>query len=65
MFGNVAFTTVRLELDLFRFRLEHDFIQYFTAIIKGDSFEEIYEKVKLAIKTHSKSTIWVPANEMF
>ena len=46
-------------------RLEHDFVQYFTAIIKGDSFDEIYEKVKLAIKTHSKSTIWVPANEMF
>lgn len=46
-------------------RLEHDFIQYFTAIIKGDTFEEIYEKVKIAIKTHSKSTIWVPANEMF
>lgn len=46
-------------------RLEHDFIQYFTAIIRGDSFDEVYDKVKTVIKTHSKSTIWVPANEMF
>ena len=46
-------------------RLENDFIHYFTAIIKGDSFEEVYDKVKTVIKTHSKVTIWVPANEMF
>jgi hypothetical protein len=55
-----------VQTNLFRAsRLEHDFIQYFTSIIKGDTFEEVYEKVKIAIKTHSKSTIWVPANEMF
>ena len=46
-------------------RLEHDFINYFTAIINGNSFDEIYDKVKTVIKTHSKNTIWVPANEMF
>lgn len=46
-------------------RLEHDFIQYFTSVIRGPTFEEIYEKVKTVIKTHSKNTIWVPANEMF
>ena len=46
-------------------RLEHDFINYFTSIIKGDSFDEVYDKVKTVIKTHSKNTIWVPANEMF
>merc|ERR1711981_700650 len=46
-------------------RLEHDFINYFTAIIKGDTFDDVYDKVKTVIKTHSKNTIWVPANEMF
>ena len=46
-------------------RLENDFVNYFTAIIKGDTFEEVYDKVKTVIKTHSKNTIWVPANEMF
>ena len=46
-------------------RLEHDFINYFTAIINGNNFDEIYDKVKTVIKTHSKATIWVPANEMF
>ena len=46
-------------------RLEHDFINFFTSIIKGDSFDEVYDKVKTVIKTHSKNTIWVPANEMF
>lgn len=46
-------------------RLEHDFINFFTAIIKGDTFDDVYDKVKTVIKTHSKNTIWVPANEMF
>ena len=46
-------------------RLEHDFINYFTGIIKGDTFDDVYDKVKTVIKTHSKNTIWVPATEMF
>jgi len=46
-------------------RLEQDFVQYFTAIIDGDDFEQIYEKVKTLIKSHSKTRIWVSANEMF
>ena len=46
-------------------RLEQDFVQYFTAIIDGDNFEQIYEKVKTVIKSHSKTRIWVSANEMF
>jgi len=46
-------------------RLEHDFINYFTSIIKGDTFDDVYTQVKTVIKTHSKNTIWVPANEMF
>ena len=46
-------------------RLEQDFIQYFTSIIDGDNFDQIYEKVKTVIKSHSKTRIWVSANEMF
>ena len=46
-------------------RLEHDFINYFTSIIKGDTFDDVYTQVKTVIKTHSKNPIWVPANEMF
>uniref|UniRef100_A0A0K2T4A2 Discs, large homolog 1 (Drosophila) [Myotis lucifugus] n=1 Tax=Lepeophtheirus salmonis TaxID=72036 RepID=A0A0K2T4A2_LEPSM len=46
-------------------RLENDFLEYFTSIVQGNSYEEIYEKVKVVIQTHSKNCIWVPANEMF
>jgi len=46
-------------------RLEQDFLQYFTSIVDGDNFETIYDKVKAVIKSHSKSRIWVSANEMF
>lgn len=46
-------------------RLEQDFLQYFTSIVDGDNFENIYDKVKAVIKSHSKSRIWVSANEMF
>ena len=46
-------------------RLEQDFLQYFTNIVDGEKFEDIYEKVKSVIKSHSKTRIWVSANEMF
>eukprot|EP00096_Caligus_rogercresseyi_P009784 TRINITY_DN3389_c0_g1_i1.p1 TRINITY_DN3389_c0_g1~~TRINITY_DN3389_c0_g1_i1.p1 ORF type:complete len:828 (+),score=289.30 TRINITY_DN3389_c0_g1_i1:233-2716(+) len=46
-------------------RLENDFLEYFNSIIQGNGYDEIYEKVKVVIQTHSKSCIWVPANEMF
>jgi len=46
-------------------RLEQDFLQYFTSIVDGEKFEDIYEKVKSVIKSHSKTRIWVSANEMF
>ena len=38
---------------------EHDFIKYFTSIIKGHSFYDVYKQVQRAIKIHSKKTIWV------
>lgn len=46
-------------------RLETDFIQYFTSIVQGDGFDDVYDRVKRLIKTHSTNKIWVPANEMF
>ncbi len=46
-------------------RLEHDFTQYFTSVVQGDSFEEVYDKIKKLIVLHSTNKIWVPANEMF
>jgi len=46
-------------------RLEQDFLHNFTSIVDGEKFEDIYEKVKSVIKSHSKSRIWVSANEMF
>ncbi len=46
-------------------RLENDFNQYFTALVHGDSFDEVYGKIKKLINVHSTNKIWVPANEMF
>ncbi len=46
-------------------RLEHDFMQYFSSLVQGDNFEEVYERVKKLITVHSTNKIWVPANEMF
>ena len=46
-------------------RLETDFVQYFTSIVTGDNFEDVYDRVKKLIATHSTTKIWVPANEMF
>lgn len=46
-------------------RLEQDFGQYFSAIVQGDNFDDVYEKVKKLIAYHSAAKIWVPANEMF
>ena len=44
-------------------KLEQEFGEYFTAIIMGDTPEEIYEKVKDVIQEQSGDTIWVPAKE--
>ena len=46
-------------------RLETDFIQYFTSIVAGDGFDDVYDKIKRLVKAHSQNKIWVPANEMF
>ncbi|TRY61118.1 hypothetical protein TCAL_04208 [Tigriopus californicus] len=46
-------------------RLENDFMQYFTSIVEGSDFDDVYSKVKRLISIHSSTKIWVPANEMF
>ncbi|KAL4631417.1 hypothetical protein GN956_G15473 [Arapaima gigas] len=44
-------------------KLEQDFLECFTAIVEGSSFEEIYHKIKLVIEEQSGPYIWVPARE--
>nr|5YPR_A Chain A, Disks large homolog 4 [Rattus norvegicus] len=42
-------------------KLEQEFTECFSAIVEGDSFEEIYHKVKRVIEDLSGPYIWVPA----
>uniref|UniRef100_A0A4W5P9F1 Uncharacterized protein n=1 Tax=Hucho hucho TaxID=62062 RepID=A0A4W5P9F1_9TELE len=44
-------------------KLEQEFIEHFTAIVQGDSLEEIYNTVKIIIEEQSGPFIWVPAKE--
>ncbi|KAM9377146.1 disks large homolog 3 [Pholidichthys leucotaenia] len=44
-------------------KLEQDFGEYFTAIVQGDSLEEIYNKIKLIIEDQSGPYIWIPSSE--
>ncbi|XP_062871431.1 disks large homolog 4 [Trichomycterus rosablanca] len=44
-------------------KLEQDFIECFTAIVEGDSLEEIYHRVKSVIEEQSGPYIWIPARE--
>uniref|UniRef100_A0A8C9RTR5 Discs large MAGUK scaffold protein 1 n=1 Tax=Scleropages formosus TaxID=113540 RepID=A0A8C9RTR5_SCLFO len=44
-------------------KLEQEFTEHFTAIVQGDTLEEIYEQVKQIIEEQSGSYIWVPAKE--
>ncbi|XP_068596405.1 disks large homolog 3 [Brachionichthys hirsutus] len=44
-------------------KLEQDFGEYFTAIVQGDSLEEIYNKMKLIIEEQSGPYIWIPSSE--
>ena len=44
-------------------KLESDFGEFFTAIVEGDTPEEIYERVKEVILEQSGDTIWVPSKE--
>ncbi|XP_016325541.1 disks large homolog 4-like [Sinocyclocheilus anshuiensis] len=44
-------------------KLEQDFIECFSAIVEGDSLEEIYHRVKSVIEEQSGPYIWIPARE--
>ncbi|XP_069502063.1 disks large homolog 4 isoform X6 [Ambystoma mexicanum] len=44
-------------------KLEQEFTECFSAVVDGDSFEEVYHKVKRVIEELSGPYIWVPARE--
>ncbi|XP_035509117.1 disks large homolog 1-like isoform X2 [Morone saxatilis] len=44
-------------------KLEHEFTEYFTAIVQGSSLEEVYSQVKQVIEEQSGPYIWVPTKE--
>jgi guanylate kinase len=44
-------------------KLELEFGEYFTAIVQGDTMDEIYYRCKEVIHEQSGSTIWVPAKD--
>ncbi|EEB19505.1 Discs large 1 tumor suppressor protein, putative [Pediculus humanus corporis] len=44
-------------------KMEQEFAEYFTAVVEGDTPEEIYAKVKDVIVEQAGPTIWVPAKE--
>ncbi|XP_078522596.1 disks large homolog 1 isoform X6 [Lissotriton helveticus] len=44
-------------------KLEQEFTEHFTAIVLGDTLEEIYNQVKQIIEEQSGPLIWVPAKE--
>uniref|UniRef100_A0A672P4B8 Discs large MAGUK scaffold protein 3 n=1 Tax=Sinocyclocheilus grahami TaxID=75366 RepID=A0A672P4B8_SINGR len=44
-------------------KLEQEFGEYFTAIVQGDSLDEIFNKIKLIIEEQSGPYIWIPSAE--
>uniref|UniRef100_A0A3Q3MIY0 Disks large homolog 1 n=1 Tax=Mastacembelus armatus TaxID=205130 RepID=A0A3Q3MIY0_9TELE len=44
-------------------KLEQEFTEHFTAIVQGDTLEEIYEQVKQIIEDQSGPFIWVQSKE--
>ncbi|KAG8430640.1 hypothetical protein GDO86_020228 [Hymenochirus boettgeri] len=44
-------------------KLEQDFTECFSAVVEGDSFEEVYHKIKGIIEDLSGPYIWVPSRE--
>uniref|UniRef100_A0A8C1WC21 Disks large homolog 1 n=1 Tax=Cyprinus carpio TaxID=7962 RepID=A0A8C1WC21_CYPCA len=44
-------------------KLEQEFLEHFTAIVEGDTLEEIYNQVKQIIEEQSGPFIWVPVKE--
>ncbi|XP_048589028.1 disks large homolog 1 isoform X2 [Nematostella vectensis] len=44
-------------------KLEQEFGEYFTAIVQGDTYDELYNRVKEVIRQQSGPVIWVPSKE--
>ncbi|KAL5476132.1 hypothetical protein EMCRGX_G026040 [Ephydatia muelleri] len=44
-------------------KIEQEFVEYFTAVVSGDSVNDIYASVKNVIQDQSGTHIWVPTNE--
>ncbi|XP_077444229.1 disks large homolog 4-like isoform X2 [Stigmatopora argus] len=44
-------------------KMEQDFVECFTAIVHGDTFEEVYHQVKVVIEEQSGPYIWVVTRE--
>ncbi|KAM9565131.1 disks large homolog 2 isoform 22-T23 [Guaruba guarouba] len=44
-------------------KLEQEFGEFFTAIVQGDSLEDIYNQCKLVIEEQSGPFIWIPSKE--
>ncbi|KAG8268831.1 Disks large 1 [Homalodisca vitripennis] len=44
-------------------KMEAEFGEYFTAVVQGDTPEDIYQKVKEVINDQSGPTIWVPSKD--
>ncbi|XP_031337701.1 disks large 1 tumor suppressor protein isoform X4 [Photinus pyralis] len=44
-------------------KMEQEFCEYFTAVVQGDTPEDIYKEVKQVIREQSGPSIWVPAKD--
>ncbi|XP_068687248.1 disks large homolog 1-like isoform X1 [Montipora foliosa] len=44
-------------------KLEQEFGEYFTAVVQGETYDEIYTKVKEVIRQQSGPVIWIPSKE--
>ncbi|KAG7516444.1 disks large-like 2 isoform X10 [Solea senegalensis] len=44
-------------------KLEQEFGEFFTALVQGDTLEDIYDHCKQVIEEHSGPYIWIPSKE--
>lgn len=44
-------------------KLEQEFGEYFTAVVQGDTYDEMYTKCKDVIRQQSGPVIWIPSKE--
>uniref|UniRef100_A0A8C6LVY3 Discs, large homolog 2 (Drosophila) n=1 Tax=Nothobranchius furzeri TaxID=105023 RepID=A0A8C6LVY3_NOTFU len=44
-------------------KLEQEFGEFFTALVQGDTFGDIYNQCKEVIEEHSGPSIWIPSKE--